>query len=187
MARRLRLTLLMVAALAALGAAGCNKEDEVRFAETEGIYVTVDDLKYQIQVSRILNPAAADDAAFLNGVPEAERELAPDEVWYGIFMRVQNDQEEPHEAAADFLIRDTQGNEYRPVAQDPELTPFAYEARELASDTLIPLTDTPPSENSIRGSLILFKVKADSLYNRPLELEIESPSGGENATIDIDV
>ena len=34
---------------------------------------------------------------------------------------------------------------------------------------------------------MLFKVNAASLGNRPLELEIESPSGGENAVIDIDV
>jgi hypothetical protein len=188
MARRFRLALLCAAALAAVALAGCgNKEETVRFAETEGIYVTVDDLKYQIQISRLLTPSAPDDAAFLNGVSETDRELAADEVWYGIFMRVENDGDEPAQAAEDFVIKDTQGAEYRPVEQDPTLTPFVYQAGEIGPGGLIPFTDTPPSENSIRGNLILFKVKADSLYNRPLVLEIESPSGGENAEIDIDV
>ena len=187
MTRRFRLVLLLAAAVAALGVAGCNKHDEVRFAETEGIYVTVDDLKYQIQLSRILNSAAPDDAAFLNGVSEADGQLAADEVWYGIFMRVENDKGEPHEAADNFVIKDTQGEEFRPVTQDPERTPFLYEGGELEPGNLIPVTDSPPSENSIRGNLILFKVKTGSLYNRPLELEIESPTGGDGATIDIDV
>ena len=35
--------------------------------------------------------------------------------------------------------------------------------------------------------LVLFKVKTESLYNRPLVLHIESPSGGQGAEIDIDV
>ena len=51
----------------------------------------------------------------------------------------------------------------------------------------MPPLDTPASDNTIRGALILFKIKTESLGNRPLELEIHSPSGGENAVIDIDV
>ena len=83
MSRLARLVLLCAAALAAVVASGCgNKEDVVTLAETEGIYVTVDDVKYQIQISRILNPAAPDDSAYLRGVPEDEP-LQDDEVWYG--------------------------------------------------------------------------------------------------------
>jgi hypothetical protein len=187
MPRLARLALLCVAALAAIVAAGCgNKEDKVTLAETEGIYVTVDDLKYQIQISRILNPAAADDAYYLRGLPAGE-ELADDEVWYGIFMRVENDTDDPHPTAEQFTIKDTQGTEFEPIELDPQVSDYVYEQTELQAGKLLPTLDTPASDNTIRGALILFKVKTESLGNRPLELEIHSPSGGENAVIDIDV
>ena len=186
MRRLARTAALLVAALAALAVAGCNKEEQVSFAETEGIYVTVDDLKYQIQISRILNPAAVDDAAYLAGLPEGE-ELAEDEVWYGIFMRVENDTDEPHPIAETMTITDTQGNTFEPIELDPSVSLFGYEGGELAAGKLEPGLDTPAADNTIRGRLALFKVKTDSLYNRPLVLEIESPTGGENAEIDIDV
>ena len=66
------LSFILFAGFLLLAAAGCNKEETVTVAETEGIYVTVDDLKYQIQISRILNPAAPDDSAYLRGMPAGE-------------------------------------------------------------------------------------------------------------------
>jgi hypothetical protein len=187
MLRLARLALICVAALAAVTAAGCgNKESHVTFAETEGIYVTVDELKYQIQISRILNPAAADDSAYLRGLPAGE-DTGADEVWYGIFMRVENDQDAPHPAARDFTIRDTQNTEFQPIALDPDTNDFVYEPTDLQPGKLIPALDTPASDNTIRGGLILFKVKTESLANRPLDLEIHSPSGGQGAVINIDV
>jgi hypothetical protein len=182
-----RLAVLCVAAVAALVASGCgNKEEKVTLAETEGIYVTVDDLKYQIQISRILNPAAPDDSHYLRGLPAGE-ELAEDEVWYGIFMRVENDSDEPHATAENFKIVDTQDDEFEPIELDPSTNDFLYEPTELQPGTLLPAPDTPAYDNTIRGGLILFKVSTAALANRPLELEIESPTGGENAVIDIDV
>ena len=188
MPRLARLALLCVAALAALAASGCgNKHDKVTLAETEGIYVTVDDLKYQIQISRILNPAAPDDSAYLRGLGEGEQEPADDEVWYAIFMRVENDTDEPHPTAEEFTIVDTQGDEFEPVELDPAANDFLYEPTELQPGEVLPQDDTPAADNTIRGGLILFKLTNEALANRPLELEIASPSGGEDAVIDIDV
>jgi hypothetical protein len=187
MTRFARFALLCLASVAALAASGCgNKEEFVTVAETEGIYVTVDDLKYQIQISRILDPASREDEAYLRGVPETET-LSEDEVWYGIFMRVENDTDEPHEMATDFVIHDTEDHTYEPVDIDPELDVFAYEPEELQPARVYPLLNAPAADNTIRGGLILFKIPASSLGNRPLELEIESPSGGQNAVIDIDI
>jgi hypothetical protein len=186
MRRPARILLLAACALAALVAAGCNKEEQVRLASTEGIYVTVDDLKYQIQISRILNPSAPDDKAYLRGLPASET-LGTGEVWYGIFMRVENDTDKPHEMASQMTISDTQGNTFEPIELDPALGDFGYQATELGPGSLYPPLDTPASDNTIRGGLVLFKVDTQSLYNRPLVLTIESPSGGENAEIDIDV
>jgi len=132
MRRLARITLLAVCALAALVAAGCNKEEQVHLAATEGIYVTVDDLKYQIQISRILNPAAPDDEAYLNGLPTSET-LQPDEVWYGIFMRVENDTDEPHEMASQMTITDTQGNTFEPIQLDPAISEFGSLAMTAAA------------------------------------------------------
>jgi hypothetical protein len=187
MSRLARFALLCLASVAALAASGCgNKEEFVTVAETEGIYVTVDDLKYQIQISRILDPASREDEAYLRGVPETET-LSEDEVWYGIFMRAENDTDEPHEMATDFVIHDTEGHTYEPIDIDPDLNVFLYEPQELQPGKVFPLLNAPAADNTIRGGLILFKIPASSLGNRPLELEIESPSGGDNAVIDIDV
>jgi hypothetical protein len=188
MTRLARFALLCLASVAALAAAGCgNKEEVVTVAHTEGIYVTVDELKYQIQISRILDPASPEDQAYLRGVPDTE-ELAEDEVWYGIFMRVENDTDEPHQMAQTYAIHDTAGNTFEPIELDPEQNVFVYEAGELQPDgALAPELDSPASDNTIRGNLLLFKIPASSLGNRPLELEIESPSGGDNGIIDIDV
>jgi hypothetical protein len=187
MPRLARLALLCVAAFAALAASGCgNKHDKVTLAETEGIYVTVDDLKYQIQISRILNPTSPDDSAYLRGLPEGE-ELADDEVWYGIFMRVENDSDDPQPTAEEFTIVDTQGDEFEPIELDPAVNDFVYQPTELQPGEVLPAPDTAASDNTIRGALILFKVTTESLANRPMELEIASPTGGEGAVIDIDV
>ena len=88
-------------------------------AETEGIYVSVDDLTYQVQISRILNPASAEDEAYLKGLPEDE-EPAADEVWFGVFMRVENETDEELTAAEGFKIVDTQETEFEPVELDTE-------------------------------------------------------------------
>ena len=189
MTRLARFALLCLASVAALAAAGCgNKHEIVTVAETEGIYITVDQLKYQIQISRILDPASPEDQAYLHGIPETEAELAEDELWYGIFMRVENDKDDPHQMAETYTIHDTEGSEFEPVDLDLEQNVFAYEAHELQpGGTLAPELDSPASDNTIRGNLLLFKIPASSLGNRPLELEIESPSGGDNGRINIDV
>ena len=108
-------------------------------------------------------------------------------MWFAVFIRVENDTEEPHATAEDFVIKDTQGNEFEPVELDPEMNLFGYEPVELGAETLKPILNSPASDNTIRGELLLFKVPASSLGNRPLEFEIASPSGGDGAIIDLDI
>ena len=187
MTRLARTALLSLAALAALAAGGCgNKTETAILGETEGIYVSVDDLTYQIQISRILNPGSAEDAAYMKGLPEDE-ELAKDEVWFGVFMRVENETDESLPAAEGFRIVDTQEDEFEPIELDPATDVFGYVPRTIPPGDLLPALNTPASDNTIRGELILFKLKVQSLYNRPLELVIESSHGGDDAIIDIDV
>jgi hypothetical protein len=187
MTRLARLALLCLASVAVLAGAGCgNKEEFVTVGHTEGIYVTVDDVKYQIQISRILNPSSREDQAYLRGVSETEAP-ASDEVWYAIFLRAENDADEPHEMATEFVIHDTDGQTFDPVDIDPEINVFGYEPGELQPGQVAPLPNSPAADNTIRGGLLLFRLPASSLGNRPLEFEIESSTGGENAIIDIDV
>jgi hypothetical protein len=48
--------------------------------------------------------------------------------------------------------------------------------------------DSPPSESTIQGSLLLFRIPTRNLENRPLELSIASPdTPGQTATVDLDV
>ncbi len=185
---RSRLLAALIASVAALAVAGCgNKEEAYTFGGTEGVYVTVDELKYQVQISRLLNPADIEDQGYLRGVSEG---VAPtkDEVWFAVFMRVENDGDTTHSAADQFEIRDTQGNVFKPLNLDPKFNLFVYKPRVVTPGTLIPAVNSPASNNSIRGALLLFKVKTDSLYNRPLELHISNSreSQGE-AVIDLDV
>ena len=188
MPRPARLLASCLAVVAALPLAGCfNKEDYTALGETEGIYVTVDQLKYQVQLSRILNPASSEDQGYLRGVAPGEEELDQDEVWFGIFMRVENDSDEPHTASEEFIIHDTQDAEFEPLELDGESNLFAYESQEVLAGDLMPELGSPASDSTIGGLLVLFKVRTGSLYNRPLELEIVSPSGGENGIVDLDV
>ena len=103
-------------------------------------------------------------------------------------MRVENDSEEPHATAEEFTIKDTQDNEFEPIELDPELQPLRLRAaRSSQPGTLMPELNSPAADNTIRGRLLLYKLKTESLGNRPVELEIASPSGGEGAVIDLDI
>jgi hypothetical protein len=183
-----RLATLTAALLAALVLAGCgNKVDTAIVGETEGIYVGVDGLTYQVQISRILNPASVEDQAYLLGVPETEAEPSAEEVWFAVFMRVENEGDEAREATEAFRIHDTQEEEYEPIELDPEANVYAYEAGPVEPGALIPEPNSPAFDNTIQGSLLLFKMSVESIGNRPLELEIESQQGGDNAIVDLDV
>jgi hypothetical protein len=187
MTRLVRIVLLSLAALAALAASGCgNRTETAIIGETEGIYLSVDELTYQVQISRILDPENVEDQAYLAGLPEGEQTNA-DEVWFAIFMRVENETDKELPATDKFTIVDTQDNHFEPIELDADRNEFSYEARPIPPGELLPELNSPPSDNTIQGALLLFKVEIQSLYNRPLELEIESLRGGDNAVVNLDV
>ena len=190
-----RRIVLLLCALLALGVAACGNEEQERqtyqsenaqVAETEGIYLEVGEMKYQVQLSRQMNPLIVDDQAYFEGVSEGDMDLAADEVWFGVWMRVENETDEPHEAASRFTIVDTQENEYVPV-QIAEPNPFAYRSREVDGGELLPNPNGAAGERSPNGAVLLFKLKRFSLDNRPLELIIDDPEGGRPGTVNLDV
>jgi hypothetical protein len=184
--RPARLIALCIA-VAALVVSGCGNRVEVRTeAKTEGTYIDVGDLKYQIQISRILNASDVEDTAYLRGISEG---VAPakDEVWFGVFMRVENETKRTLTPADRFEISDTQEQKFVPLNLDAEVNVFAYKPTPIPGGALIPHVGSAAADNTIQGSLILFKVKTSALYNRPLELRISSSRGGTTGVIDIDV
>src|SRR3712207_3508476 len=160
-------------AATALAACG-NKEHKVLHGATEGIYLDLGELKYQVQISRVLNPSSPEDRAYLVGLDPSQRDLPAGQEWFAVFMRVQNEHTEAHPAARDYTITDTQDTKFRPVPLGPDNV-FAYRPGNVAGHSLIPPPDSPAAEGSIQGSLLLFKIPTRNLENRPLELSIASP------------
>ena len=130
------LLLLALAAVSVVALTGCgNKHEVVTIAETEGIYVDVGELKYQVQLSRIINPNDEEDRRYLEGLPEGTVPPKSDEAWFGVWMRVQNTTNAKRlEAAEEFEIVDTQEHTFEPIEVD---NPFAYEPQELPPLSLI--------------------------------------------------
>jgi hypothetical protein len=179
-----RLLVISAALLCAVAAAGCgNKHATVTVADTEGIYLDLDELKYQVQISRYMNPNDVEDSAYLSGLPESTPQPTGEETWFGVFIRVQNSTDETITPADDFEIIDTQEKVYRPVPID---NPFAYKPEPIGPKSLIPLPDSAASESTVQGSLLLFKVTNESLQNRPLEFRIRGNDGTEGV-VDLDV
>jgi hypothetical protein len=182
---------LLVALLACGALSACGKHQStgaIRTAETEGIYLDVSDLKYQVQVSRQFNPSDVQDKAFLAGIPEAERELKPDEVWFGVLLRVQNETGEPLQPSDDIEIEDTQHEVFKPLTLGPENL-FAYRPDDaIGAGETSPVLDSPGYDSPSRGALVLFKLTLTALNNRPLELKIEGRKvPRQTGIVDLDV
>jgi hypothetical protein len=182
-------TLAVVAlAVMSLALAACgHKQSELTHSETEGNYLDLGKLTYQLQISRQLNPADLEDRGYLVAVPAAQRTLQTNETWFAIFLRVQNETNEPRPAAREFEIVDTQGKVFRPIELGADNV-FAYRPTTLAPKSIAPPPDSPPAENTIQGSLLLFKIPFANLENRPLEFEIHDPlSPRSRASVALDV
>jgi hypothetical protein len=182
----MRFRVLAVAAVAALAFAGCgDKTDYVRFAETEGIYVDVGDLVYQVQLSRYLNPGDIEDREYLQGLPAGTTPVGNGDTWFGVWMRVKNYTDQTLTPATDFKITDTEDNTFEPIELAPTNV-FRYNPLPLGPSNVLPTPDSAASSGPIQGSLILFRLKVDSLQNRPLVLSIEKP-GSPPGEIDLDL
>jgi hypothetical protein len=181
------LRILLATAVVAL--AGCGSgTGVVTTAETEGLYLDINGLKYQVEMSRYMNEADDEDAEYLVGLPESTEPPAEDETWFGVWVRVENTSEDETRPAADtWEIHDTQENIYRPIPIDTDVNPFAFEPVDVPPKTVIPLADTAAGQGPIQGSMLLFKLKVDSLQNRPLELKFSNGGGGEEGSYDLDV
>ena len=190
MPRRMRrLSLLLLLALVPVVLSGCgNRHEGPRLlAETEGIYLEIGELTYQVQISRELNPNDTEDREYLRGMSESVLPANNKEAYFAVFLRVQNQTEEPLLAAKDFEIEDTLGKHYTPLALDPKQNPFVYRQTTVAPGEILPRRESPSGEGPIGGNLLLFKIPLDAFYNRPLELKIKSATTDQTGIVDLDV
>jgi hypothetical protein len=187
MTRRLTMLLALLALVAGLAACG-TKEDVTTVGETEGSYLDVGGLKYQVQISRQLNPRDVEDKTFLVGLPPASRNLREGQVWFAVFMRVENDSDATALSANRFTIETTQDEKFHRVPLQATNT-FVYQQRNVPPKGTLPENGSVANAIGINGQLLLYKIPRQSLENRPLELSIESPSDKtpREATVALDV
>ena len=162
--------LATAAALIALAVVGlaCGEEEGPK---REGLATELGGLQYNVFITRQLNLRDAEDASYFKG-PDAEK----GGTYYGVFLRACNEGDEPAQAASSFKIVDTIGDEFEPVSQ-PAGNPFAYRARMLGPQECIPDPASPAAFAPTGGALLVFRLPVSAGENRPLELEIEGPSG----------
>ena len=190
---RLRRPLAVLAAvLCAGGLAACGKhldeEASVIHIEQEGLYLPLGELKYQVQGSRQLNPDDDQDRALLAGIPRADQGLSKDEVWFGVFLQVENEASHPLKPYGDIEIIDTQEDVFKPIELEAT-NAFAYRStKSIPPGEVAPLDDTPAFNTANQGALVLFKLTLEALDNRPLELKIEaSTTPKQTGIVDLDV
>jgi hypothetical protein len=182
-----RWTIAVVVVLA-VAVAGCGREEHLLEAKNEGLYLNIGPLLYQVQISRQLNPRDTEDHAYLEGLSPADAKLKPDEVFFAVFMRVQNPTNKTHAAARDYEITDTQDKRFTPLTL-PRTNVFAYQARDIAPQGLLPPANSPAATGVVgQGAALIFKITLSSVANRPLVLHIKSPKvPHEEGTVDLDV
>jgi hypothetical protein len=183
-----RLVILLALGVLALPLAACGSKDSpTTFSDTEGTYLNVGDLTYQVQISRNLNPRDSEDSSYLRGVPADQRQLGPDQAWFGVFVIAFNEHHHPATAADDFSISDTEGDVYRPVTLGTDNL-FAYHGGIVPPNGQLPVPDTVASNNpSVNGALVLFKVPNSAFNNRPLILRVRGIGTPSEARVDLDV
>jgi hypothetical protein len=186
--RALHIVVGLLASVAALALAGCGHE-KVTVAETEGVYLDLGPMKYQVQVSRWLNPTDPQDFEFFRGLPAGVSPALPaDELWFGIFLRVENPTDRPEPMADRFEIVDTQGAKYEPLALDQKTNPLVYRPGfDLPPKSIFPMRDTLGDQSFAQGGLLLFQIKTASNQNRPLVLHISNIQGSFEGEVDLDV
>jgi hypothetical protein len=176
--RGLRLALAgALAALLALGVAACGAEEETTTIEGEEARIVVEgepielgDLRFNVAITRFLNPDDVEDAEYLEGLPEP----AANEDYLAVFMTVQNEGDDDLELPSeeDVEIIDITGEVYHPIETE---SIFALDlGTTIPAGGEAPVDDTAAASGPVQGSFILFLIPKEAQENRPLEMEIDA-------------
>lgn len=167
--------------LALVGVGGCGGESETHEAE-EGVPVELGELEVNVQLTRFLNPADAEDSEYLAGqtVP-----APPSKAYLAVFMTIENlsDSDERLPGPSEIKVVDTTGAAYEAIPSD---TDFAVPLGSVVpGDGEVPEPGSAGASGPTQGAIVLFLVDQLVPENRPLELEIERES--ETATVTLDI
>lgn len=172
----------LVAALAAATLAGCGDDDEAFTADNPaptGVAVEVQGLRYETVQSRQLNPALAPDQAF---VPD--RQLPQDTRWFGVFLRVCNDTDQPRTPTADLVVTGTAGQAATRV-ELPEDNPYALDREPLPPGQCAPEEGTTAAR-ATDGHPLVYTVDDDVWNSIPLKLEVRAEDDSDTRAMVLD-
>ncbi len=188
--RRLLLALACAAMTATMPGCFLEPEETEGEARREGLDVRVGGIDYTVFITRELNPALPDDRGYWQG-----REAPPGSALYGVFIQACNHSDEDDDEAQDleetsyetteeFVVVDTQGNEYEPLEVDEENV-FHYHPAALEPGQCIPQKGSLAQQGPTAGAMIPFLFPLEAGENRPLELEIHAD--GEEGLVELDL
>ena len=162
-----------------LALASCGGEEPGGTEASEGEPIVLDDVAYNVGLTRFLNPDDAEDAEYLVGQPQASGGT----YYLGVFLTIDNESDELKPTAGSYTVVDTLDNRYRPLASD---SPFALRiGSDVEGDGQLPILDSTAQTGPNQGSLLIFRVNDDVSDNRPLLLEIDSSGESGEVTLDI--
>ena len=145
----------------------------------EGEPLELGELEFDVQISRFLNPASQEDAAYLEGAPPLEQGFQ----WFGVFMEIKNDGDEANVVPYPMRIVDTRGNVF---VQERLENPFVLvPGTPILPDGEVPEAETAAANGPIEGSMVLFSLEETATEDRPLKLEVPGPDGSGEIELDL--
>jgi hypothetical protein len=174
------LAIALSLAVVLVGAVGCGEEEEKEVVEGEPL--ELDEIRFNVQITRFLNHNDPEDGDYLAGqqVPPP-----PGQDYLGVFIEIENEGSEDARlpTTADLSVVDTTGEAYEAIDSD---SPFALDlGGNIDAHSEVPASDTPAASGPTQGSIVLFLVPSNVGDNRPLELEVSYR--GEDGTIELDI
>lgn len=179
--RRIFLPLLAALALAGLvvGVSACGYESH-ETEVVEGEPVELGELAFNVTFSRYMNPADTEDSAYLVGQPPPP----PRSTYFGVFLVVQNESDEPQELPATLTIADADHTEFEVL---PSESLYAFElGGEVEAQEQIPVLDSTADLGPIEGAVAIFLLPESANENRPLTLHIPG-ADGEDGSVTLDL
>lgn len=160
------------------GAEGSGGEEEAEVF-IEGEPVELEPFEYNVLFTRPLNRFDVEDREYLVGQPPP----GPEETYVGVFIKIKNEDDVPHEVPESFEMVDTADGRYESIPSD---SVYALPlGAELEPGEQFPEIDSTPQVGPIKASLLLYLVPDEVLELRPVELELEGEE--EQAAVELDL
>jgi hypothetical protein len=174
--------ILVATAAIAIGVvlSGCDTAPENANQVAEGQGMKLDDLLYNVQITRILNPGDIEDKSYLVG----QKPPGPDQYYLGVFMRIDNEGDNSVQVPTDFTVVDTVGDTFKPLPSD---SLFALKlGTTINGGDELPTGESAAANGPIQGSMVLFRITSAAIQDRPLTLHISPPTGS-TGEVELDI